>query len=194
MSSPADHPSRADGPPDPAPEGPLAAEAAAAEAATGPGGIAASAGGDASEGGSDAAAGPSPYVYHRHNSMYGYGKRQGDSSGRFRPQYKALILAEQQGLGFDGVASLSEAAAAAHGPWQARLLGRGQLDRETPTETTQCKGAIAALQVCAGLGQALGRPGARRLQLRDGCLLGGKECVGALAPGPRHRRLFISIP
>lgn len=89
----------------------------------------------------------SPYVHGKFNARYGYGKRQGNNSGRLRPQTKALKLAEQQAVDF-AVPSLAAQGASAPGPPQSRLMGRGQLDRETPTETTTCKHAIAQLQVC----------------------------------------------
>ncbi|KAI3434543.1 hypothetical protein D9Q98_002616 [Chlorella vulgaris] len=51
--------------------------------------------------------------------------------------------------------SFSRTAQAAPGPPQSCLMASGQLDRETPTETTTCKGAIACLQLAERLRRCL---------------------------------------
>lgn len=104
------------------------------------------AGGSGGVAGGSGAAAPSPYVFRKRNDNYTYGKRHGNQSGRHRPQTKALKAAEWQDINFD-VPSLAAQGASAAGPPQARFMGRGQLDRETETETTTCRHAIAQLQV-----------------------------------------------
>lgn len=49
------------------------------------------------------------------------------------------------------VGSFQAAGAAAPGAWQSRLMAWGQLDRETPTDTTQCKHAVAQYKAGARL-------------------------------------------
>ncbi|KAL4856619.1 Chlorophyll a-b binding protein [Chlorella vulgaris] len=150
--------------------------------------------GDPSTSTSAAAPHPSPYVHGAHNAKYGYGKRNGNNSGRFRPETKAQIIVGWQNLDM-AARSFSGTAQAAPGPPQSRLVGRGQLDRETPTETTTCKGAIACLQqvfetqtleagnqalgdVVAEL-EAEGSPESLRLAERLGrCLFVGKRYAG----------------
>ncbi|KAL4856618.1 Chlorophyll a-b binding protein [Chlorella vulgaris] len=149
---------------------------------------------EASTSTSAAAPHPSPYVHGAHNAKYSYGKRNGNNSGRFRPETKAQIIVGWQNLDM-AARSFSGTAQAAPGPPHSRLMGRGQLDRETPTETTTCKGAIACLQqvfetqtleagnqalgdVVAEL-EAEGSPESLRLAERLGrCLFVGKRYAG----------------
>ncbi|KAI3432341.1 hypothetical protein D9Q98_003899 [Chlorella vulgaris] len=150
--------------------------------------------GDPSTSTSAAAQHPSPYVHGAHNVTYGYGKRNGNNSGRFRPETKAQIIVGWQNLDM-AARSFSDTAQAAPGPPQSRRMGRGQLDRETTSETTTCKGAISCLQQVfetqtleagnQGLGdvvaelEAEGSPESLRLAERlRRCLFVGKRYAG----------------
>ncbi len=87
---------------------------------------------------------PSPYVHGKYNGRYRYGKRQGNRSGRHRPQTKALRVAKWQALAYD-VPSLAAQGASAAGPPQARL-------------PLACSCAIACLQVVVSVGVSRSRP------------------------------------